>query len=206
MQNWIAASVDFLVVIVGVFISLQFDRWYEDARGAILSVEETYMSLQDWGAIGDLAGAIAVIATLIYLTIQIRQYTHGMNSATFHASMQGFNQINMMLVADPALADTYDRGMRDPDSVSNAEQTQVVWLMRSYVNIYENLYQQFKRGACPESYWQRYALELKQTLDSPGGKKFRESNRTYVDLYAYVDTMPAITEVVYDFAFGQGNA
>ena len=121
--------------------------------------------------------------------------------------MQGFNQINAMLVNDAALASMYDRGMEAPGSLSAEKRHPFVWLMRSYVNIYENLFQQFVRGACPEQYWARYARELKQTLDSPGGRQFRKTNTTYVDLYAYVDQMPANSEQAYDMvlATDEGN-
>ena len=158
------------------------------------------MTLQDWGAIGELVGGVAVIATLIYLAVQLRQYALGINSATFHSSMQGFNQLNTMFVSDPSLADVYNRGMGNPASLSASERHQFVWLMRCYVNIYENLYQQFARGACPEEYWVRYARELKQTLDSPGGRQFRKTNTTYEDLYAYVDRMPPNAEPAYDMS------
>ena len=36
------------------------------------------MTLQDWGSIGEVIGAIAVVVTLIYLAKQIRQNTHAM--------------------------------------------------------------------------------------------------------------------------------
>lgn len=141
-----------------------------------------------------MVGGVAVIVTLVYLAVQLRQYSLGMNSATFHSVMQGFNHLNAMFVADPALAEMYDRGMTDPASLNQEERRQYVWLTRCYVNIYENLYQQFVRGTCPEQYWVRYAREVKQTLDSPGGRRFRKSNTTYVDLYAYVDQMPTNSE------------
>jgi len=33
------------------------------------------MTIQDWGAIGELVGGVAVIVTLIYLALQVRQNT-----------------------------------------------------------------------------------------------------------------------------------
>jgi hypothetical protein len=39
------------------------------------------MTLQDWGAIGELLGAIAVVATLIYLAKQIRLHTRTMDES-----------------------------------------------------------------------------------------------------------------------------
>ena len=37
------------------------------------------MTLQDWGSIGEVVGALAVVITLIYLAKQIRQNTHAMD-------------------------------------------------------------------------------------------------------------------------------
>lgn len=70
------------------------------------------MTLQAWGAIGELVGGVAVIATLVFLAIQIREYRLGMSSATFHSTMQGSNQLNAMLGADPSLAEVLERGGR----------------------------------------------------------------------------------------------
>ncbi len=148
------------------------------------------MNWEAIGAVGEVIGGIAVIATLVYLAMQIREYRLGMSSATFHSTMQGFNHLNAMIGAEPSLAEVLERGARDPGSLDAREQLQFVWLQRSYINIFENLYQQFLRGACPESYWLKYAREVKQVLDTPGGRLFREGNTTYSDLYTYLDAMP----------------
>ena len=103
------------------------------------------------GAIGEIVGAIAVVATLIYFAIQMRQYTTGLRSATFNATMQEFNQINVAQL-DPALADLFDRGMEDLDSLSPTEKYQFGWIVRTYINIWENMYQQYLEGECSESY------------------------------------------------------
>jgi hypothetical protein len=39
------------------------------------------MTLQDWGSIGEVVGAIAVVVTLIYLAKQIRLNTHEMEES-----------------------------------------------------------------------------------------------------------------------------
>ena len=161
------------------------------------------MTLQDLGAIGELVGGIAVIVTLVYLAIQIREYRVGLNSATFQSTIQGFNQINLMLGENPALAEILERGLSDPDSLDEREQAQYVWLQRSYVNIYENLYQQHARGACPAAWWEKFARELKQTLDSPGGRRFRAANDSYAELYAYVDSMPENEAQAYGWKLGE---
>ena len=100
------------------------------------------MNWEAIGAIGEIAGAIAVVVTLVYFAMQLRQYATGLQSATFHTTMQEFNQINVAQL-DPTLADLFDRGMNNPDSLTSTENYQFVWIARVYVNIWENMYQQY---------------------------------------------------------------
>jgi hypothetical protein len=60
----------------------------------------------------------------------------------------------------------------------------------TYVNIWENMYQQYLQGACPESYWRPHANQAKVILDTPGGKVFREGNRLNHLLFGYLDSLP----------------
>ena len=140
-------------------------------------------------AIAEIAGAIAVVTTLVYFVMQIRQYATGLRSATFHTTMQEFNQINVAQL-DPALADLLDRGMDDPGSLCSTETYQFGWIMRVYVNIWENMYQQYLQGACSESYWLPYAHQAKEALATPGGRIYRKGNSLNQSLFAYLDSLP----------------
>ena len=43
------------------------------------------MTLQDWGALGELIGGVAIIVSLIYVGLQVRQSTHATRAATSQA-------------------------------------------------------------------------------------------------------------------------
>lgn len=147
------------------------------------------MTIQDWGAIGEIVGAVAVVVTLLYLSLQLRHYSKGLRSSTFHTTMREFNQINISQL-DPALAGLLDRGLADLDSLTEVERSQFGWIMRVYVNIWENLYQQYLEGACPESYWLPYAQQARTVLDMPGGKTYRAGNTLNEGLFEYLDGLP----------------
>ncbi len=155
------------------------------------------MNWEAIGAIGEIAGAIAVVVTLVYFAMQLRQYATGLRSATFHTTMQEFNQINVAQL-DPTLADLFDRGLNDPGSLTSTENYQFVWIVRVYVNIWENMYQQYLQGACPESYWLPYARQAKVLLATPGGRAFRKGNSLNQSLFVYLDSLPE-SERDYDF-------
>ena len=155
------------------------------------------MNWEAIGAIGEIAGAIAVVVTLVYFAMQLRQYATGLRSATFHTTMQEFNQINVAQL-DPTLADLFDRGMNEPGSLTSTENYQFVWIVRVYVNIWENMYQQYLQGACPESYWLPYAHQAKVVLATPGGRAFRKGNSLNQSLFVYLDSL---LEIERDFDF-----
>ena len=51
------------------------------------------MTIQDWGSIGEILGAGAVIITLLYLTTQVRQNTKALHSSMFQACSNATHSI-----------------------------------------------------------------------------------------------------------------
>ncbi len=51
------------------------------------------MNLESFGNVGEFIGGLAVIATLIYLAVQIRQNTITTRLSTLHASMDSTQNI-----------------------------------------------------------------------------------------------------------------
>ena len=49
------------------------------------------MSIQDWGSIGEVIGGLAVVATLIYLSLQIREFKKATMARGNEFSMQVFS-------------------------------------------------------------------------------------------------------------------
>ena len=103
------------------------------------------------GAVGELLGASAVLITLIYLAVQIRQNTSAVATATYESTMTGFNDINIVVAGNPALASVLDRGCQNPDSLSTEEVVQFNFLLRCYSNQWWKLFKLYERGSLPES-------------------------------------------------------
>ncbi len=68
------------------------------------------MTIQDWGAIGELVGGVAVIVTLIYLAFQIRQNTRQFSRsveatqlAAFERNVESSSHIRELLLLHPDL-------------------------------------------------------------------------------------------------------
>ena len=59
------------------------------------------MTLQDWGAVGELVSAAAVVATLIYLSVQIRQSTVLAKAQHAHDALSAFCGFRRHIIEHP---------------------------------------------------------------------------------------------------------
>src|SRR4051812_18708330 len=68
------------------------------------------MTWEAWTAIGQLISALGVIASLIFVGIQVRQSVRAARATAFQSMVSSIIQTNMTAIADPALLDLIDRG------------------------------------------------------------------------------------------------
>ncbi len=104
-----------------------------------------HVSLQDVGSIGELIAAIATVATLVYLSIQIRHNSHALQrsnefaqAGSIHNITLLFNELNWRLAGDGELAAIYTRALNG-DELSPTEATRFVAFVNTYIATIENL-------------------------------------------------------------------
>ena len=79
------------------------------------------MNWEAIGAIGEVVGAVAVISTLIYLAVQIRQNNRNLAEATSASISQSFASINSRISSDEQFAELFIRGRDDIDALNPVE-------------------------------------------------------------------------------------
>jgi len=89
------------------------------------------LTLSDLASIGSFISGIAVLISLVYLTLQIRQNTLA-HRASAHQSRTNFLKDHMHLIADPGMASVYVRGITGDPNLSAVELSQFFSVMRSW--------------------------------------------------------------------------
>ena len=145
------------------------------------------MTWEAISTVGELIATFLVALSLIYLIIQVRQNSASIQATTNQANLAGFNNLNAMLAENPDLAAVVEKGSADPESMTERENLSYTWIMRSYLNLYLNLYDQHEQGTCPSYLWDRHASELKSLLFSPGVKAFRKIDTSYEDMFVHIE-------------------
>ena len=105
------------------------------------------MSIQDWGAVGEILGAMAVIVTLIYLAAQIRQNTLQMRSEGHVRVTDSYNDLLGQLLADDDLFKLIVVGCQDWSRLTAFEQSRFHIFFHQHLMHLRMAYQLHDKGA-----------------------------------------------------------
>ena len=152
-------------------------------KGAVLSLE-------DLGNIGEFVAAVAVVISLIYLAIQIRQNTRSVRSATAQSASHGIIDINSLLVGDRSITELLLSGSRAPEELDPVDQTRYLVALSSLFVTFETMFLQQRSGLIEPEYWESRERFLRFLLSFPGVVSWwRRSSALYGDQFRqYVES------------------
>ena len=147
-----------------------------------------------WDAVGagaELLGAIATVATLVYLSVQIRQNTKmGQFATRATRSEQRFQQ-SAFIAQSSEVNRLFWTGLHNPESLSIDEYRYFESIFGAYLFGFEAAFDLHREGALSESEWTGQIAAVTWLLPLPG---FRRYWSTWADQYSsdystYVESM-----------------
>ena len=109
------------------------------------------------GSYGEFVGAIAVVATLLYLSIQIRQNSNTIGGGTEMDLARELAAWHSRVTSQPDLIGLYEKGATN-ESMTEAETLRYRWLIAELLYIYEGAFRQHKRGLISDESWNQYVV------------------------------------------------
>jgi hypothetical protein len=135
------------------------------------------MNWEAIGAVAELLGAVGVIASLVYLALQIRQNTRSLHANTFQTVADSSIHRMMNLAQDDELADRFIRGMIDPSDLQGHVRFQFDLLMRANFKGYENYFYQHTKGMLDDESWNAQKEIIRVSVSPPGAPIWWGQNR-----------------------------
>ena len=126
------------------------------------------MNWEALGAIGEIVGAVAVIATLGYLAVQIRQNTISLRHASTQQILQGIAELNEFLGSTPEVTDLFWRGSFNPESLSEDEWHRFVHIASAMIRRMELMFLNHQQGFVPAQVWEAQTNNLRRWFSAPG--------------------------------------
>jgi hypothetical protein len=126
-------------------------------------LQETAMTFEDLGALGDLISGFAVIASLIYLAAQIRQNTAMITAQTVQSAVDATQRVLLYRVEDSNLRAILRKARANDQLDSDELEVLVSYLQASFMNFQARL-QHNARGLFDPSVNESYELILRDYL------------------------------------------
>ena len=114
------------------------------------------MTWETAGIFAEVIASIAVIVSLWYLAVQLKQNTElargelevqlGITWAELHDNM----------IQNPSLARAYDLAAKDWDAMSEEDVRAYLWFVAKSFHILQGMYRQYRRGLLAEEVWSPY--------------------------------------------------
>ena len=149
------------------------------------------MSLDDLGNIGELVAAIGVIASLIYLAVQIRQNTRSVRAATHHSSARAATESQNVFAQSNDLARIFRTGSRESGELTEDERQRLDAMLLSIFMWYEDTFFQYQQSMIDREVWEGRQRSLLSQLKRPGIASWwtRRSNFFARSFVSYVDQL-----------------
>ena len=158
------------------------------------------------GAIGELIGGAAVIVTLIYLAVQLRQNTKGIRAQSYYNVLSGKNALYRELGANKELFSTLVQGMvADPPLSSAIDGARTHLILYAFMNEFETTYLLYKADAVEEEIWLRDKAQMAGMIGFPGMRNWWNLAEQYFhkDFVAEVAATEPILPISYDPSTGK---
>ena len=125
-------------------------------------------TLDSLANLGEIIGAIAVVVSLIYLAVQVRQNTKAQQTENFSRALDRVASIQATLSQDPETSMIFSKGVTDPRSLTSRERMQFTWTMYELFGAFEFMYFASQSKAMPEEIWERWSLAVAWWLSYAG--------------------------------------
>ena len=133
----------------------------------------------NWDAIGVLVegvGAIAVVASLFYLVIEVRRNTGVQRDANYASSVSLSKEFLQILMADPDLALIWEKGLADQD-LDDAQRARFNVTMWSYARSSQNIVYLAETGKFPREEWDGFRESVVHTFRTRGAQKWWDEQK-----------------------------
>ena len=127
------------------------------------------------GAIGEIAGAIAVLLTLFYLATQIRQANKATQADIESHAGQWWSQHNREMIHSPEMIEIIEVGLNDIQSLTDPDRRRFSWWLASMFYMFQNLYGQYQRGLMSQHSWRQNEMTVDGLIRNPAVAVWWES-------------------------------
>ena len=135
------------------------------------------MTIGEWSAVGEIVGAIAVVISLIYVGVQVKQNTTATRVVTTQAHVESWNHVVSVLCQSLETASTWHQGLQDLSRLEGGQRVQFFAQLSMVNRYYEASYLEWSSGVLDERLWSGLREMLVDSMSYPGAREWWNHRR-----------------------------
>ncbi len=136
------------------------------------------MTISELGGLGEFLSSIAVLTTLIFLVIQLRQNAKLMRRANARLASDA-NSRTLVALLDEGVSELFIKGLNSLESLSEVERYRFDNAFANWLYACEEAFIDQREGMFPTDQFVRYENAVPGYLTTPGGKQWWEERQTW---------------------------
>lgn len=149
------------------------------------------MTLEQVFFVSQSVAAVGVVASLIFVGLQVRSSAKAVRSATAQAVHENFASWYLALTGNPGALAVVLKGFGSLDALSAAERAQFNCLFLAFTSHSQNAFHQWRQGHLANDLWTCWEALLMNMVHSSGGMAFWRE-RSYVFAQDFRDEVEVI--------------
>ncbi len=126
------------------------------------------MTLEEFNYIAEIIASIAVIATLLYVGMQIKQNTRSTRLETIRDISSGFNSFYDTMASNRELTDIWHRGAFNYQGLDETEKLRFTFAVVRVFRLEQEQFLQWREGALDDDHWQSLSAQYTDAVQLPG--------------------------------------
>ncbi len=147
-------------------------------RGAHQAGRQRYdvISLVQLSQLAQTVNSVAVVASLVFVGLQLHRNTLTTRAASHHAIIEALNRINLLWAQDKDLARIFLAGVEDRRALTQEERWRFDSVLRAYVHVYETMYTEATLGAVDDGIVVAEDAGIRFVFESAGVRQWWTEN------------------------------
>jgi hypothetical protein len=130
-------------------------------RGDALDLQ----ALANWG---EFISGLAVVASLAYLALQVRQNTQSLRMENYARALERLATMQGQLSQDGGLTRLLAKGAANASSLTPQERIQLTWALYEAFGAFEFMFHAARNRTLPDEVWERWSSTVAWWLSFPG--------------------------------------
>lgn len=136
------------------------------------------MNLDFLGNIGEFVGAVGVIVSLAYFSVQLRQNTKALKASSYQEISHNSRELLELLIADGSMAEIFTRGREGGIEVlSPVERVRWHSMLLAIFRHWDNLFYQYRNDMLERELWKSYQHVIRGYMSDVGFQEWWEQQR-----------------------------